>query len=696
MPFIYITVKGGKMKKIIISLQNDIKDCGVCALQSVIRYYGGYVSISKLREDTYTNQKGTSVYHLVEASKKYGFNAVAKKYLDKDISHILLPAIVHVKYPNGLLHFMTVYASGKKLVLMDPAKGKVTMSKEEFDKIFTGVVIEFSVKSPITLLSKEKSIYSLFFSIIKKNAKVTLHIFIASLVVTILTILYGFYFKIGYELIANGADFNLLKFTAGLFLGILLLKLINSYYKRYLENIVNKNIDVEMLGEFICHCFSLPLKVISTRLSGEIISRVNEISNIKDLLSDVFISGTLDLILSIGSLICLFFIDYRLSLILCLSTIIYLLITFLSSKYIYKRLRQNIEYQTIVNAKVIEHIDMIDSIKNLHKTKEVLGLLEEKIFDLFYDNFTFTEFMNKLNFVKECLLEIGLFIINTYGFYLIFKGKISLITMVTFSTLILYFIDPIKNLSFLYPKFNFLRASFSKISDFIAIEEEKMGQKQPFKGGDIEFQNVDFSYDLNSDTLKNLSFIIKSGQKVAISGQSGSGKSTICSLLQKKYEPIKGKILINGKNILDYTNRTIRDNILYVGQKENLYTDTIYNNILFYRKESKMFDTVCKVCKIEDIVNKKPFRYDFGIDNNANNISGGERQRIILARALLNNFSILILDEALSETDFFLEEEIILNIMKEFPEKTLIYISHKNHEELFDTVISLKKEVNSN
>lgn len=677
------------MKKVIVVNQKDFKDCGVCALQSIIRYYGGYVSIEKLREDTYTTMKGTSVFHIMEAAKKYGFNVQAKKYLDKDINEAILPAIVHVKYPNGLLHFMVLYNSGKKLVLMDPAKGKVSMSKLEFDSIFTGVVIEFSASRPITLLSKEKSIYNLFFKILASNKKICLNILLVSMLVTFFTIASGLYFKVGYEMVVNNSDIKLLWFIMIVFGGLLILKLVNSYLKSYLENHINKNIDISMLGEFINHCFFLPLKVISTRLSGEIISRVNELSSIKDLFSEIFVTSFLDLILSLGTIICLFYISWKLSLILCLVIFLYIIISLSVNKYIYKRVRQNIELQTEVNTRLIENIDMIDSIKNLNKTDKVLSNMERIISNLLYDNFTFTGFINKLTFIKDFVCEIGLFVINSYGFYLIYKGKFSLISLVTFNTLLTYFINPIKSIISILPRFNFLRATFSKITDFIGIEEEKIGEKEKFINGDIEFRNVSFSYDLSHNTLDNLSFLIKMGEKVMIKGHSGCGKSTICSLLQKKYEPSKGYIMINHKNIQDYSNRTIHENILYVGQKENLYTDTIKNNILFYRKDSKLFDKVCKVCKLDDIVSKKTFRYDFGIDNNANNISGGEKQRIILARALMSESKILILDEALSETDYQLEKEIILNIMMEFPMKTLIYISHKKHDNLFDRVIPL-------
>lgn len=177
-----------------------------------------------------------------------------------------------------------------------------------------------------------------------------------------------------------------------------------------------------------------------------------------------------------------------------------------------------------------------------------------------------------------------------------------------------------------------------------------------------------------------------------LNGKSGCGKSTICQLLQKNYMPMNGSIYIGENNILDINIATIRSKIVYVGQKENLFSDTLINNILCYQKmDHQKFTEVCKICLLEQLVNKKAFRYDFGIDINNSNISGGEKQRIILARALYRDSEILILDEALSEVDYDLERKIIINLKQYYPKKTLIYITHKQHQNLFNRVITLNE-----
>lgn len=674
----------------IVVLQRDIKDCGPCALQSIVQYYGGYVSLEKIREHAYTDQNGTTVYHLMKAANRYGLDAIAKKYLDNQIESIKLSAIVHVHYENGLNHYMCLYKISKDtFTLMDPAKGKIVLKKKDFLKIFTGIGIEFSLRSQIVLLEKESNIYMLFLNIIKKNKKLCMQLMLSSVLLTIFTIVSGLHFKICYEYVQNNSFINTIKYLIYLFLIAFILKCIFGFTKKYYEAHINKNIDVCVFSNFINHIFRLPLKVINTKAVGEIISRVNEIGSIKEIFSQLFISAFLELFLSVSAFIMLFFIDKTLAGVLVLIMIFYILFSILLNPYIYKRIRQNIDYQTEFNSVLIDRLSIINSIKNLNQVNNSLDTIEKYLSQIIYDDFDFTNVINCFEFFKNLLYELGILGINTLGFYFIYQNKINLVDLVVFNTLIGYFTSPLQNIVGLIPKFNFLRASFNKICDFIDLEEEKEGTLSNFILGDIVFNNVSFSYNEYSNVLQDFNLTIKKGEKIMLKGYSGNGKSTLCKLLLRFYDPGFGAIYINDKNILDYNLITLRKNIIYVSQKEGLVSDTIKNNILCYSEEDEKFEKVCKICLIDEIVNKKAFRYDFGIDNSFTNISGGEKQRIVLARALLKCGKIIVLDEALSEVDFFMERKIIKNLNKAFPDKTIIYITHKKQDDLFDRVINI-------
>ena len=675
-------------KKVVIVHQKDIKDCGACCLQSIIKFYDGYVPLEKIREDTYTSKEGTSLYHLGIAAESYGFDYIAKKEMKQKLNDLALPAIVHVKYENGLTHFMCLYyVNNKNVILMDPAVGKVKMEISKFNEIFTGITLELIPKNKIIYLEKESSIYDIFVKIFALNKKLCIHLLITSLILTIFSIISGLYFKIIYSL--SSSDFNKIKFIIYLFLIVVILKVYSEYIKNYYENHLSKNIDVNLYDNFIKHIFNLPFKVINNRSTGEIITRISELNNIKELFIELFISCFLDIFFIIGSFVVLFLINKYLCLFLVVLVIIYSLVIIITHTHLYKRAKQNINYQTAINAHVAESIDMLISVKNLNKTNSVLSNLEEHITNYLYDTFSLKNFLNSLEIIQDYILEIGLFCLNTYGFILIFKYKITMVDLMTFNTILYYFIEPIKKVILLLTKYNFLRASFNKIAEFIDLEEEKIVENEFFTNGDITFENVCYSYNNYFNIIDNFNLHIKAREKIMLKGKSGSGKSTICQMLNQTLKPMSGKIIIDNKNIADYNIYTLRKHVTYVGQKENLYSDTIKNNILFFDKENELFNKICEVCFIEDIISKKVFRYEYGISNNCDNLSGGEKQRIILARALLKSGDIIILDEALSEVDYYLEQKIIKNIKKYFSEKTIIYITHKKHDNLFERIINI-------
>lgn len=238
------------------------------------------------------------------------------------------------------------------------------------------------------------------------------------------------------------------------------------------------------------------------------------------------------------------------------------------------------------------------------------------------------------------------------------------------------------------PKFNYLKASLEKIQDFLSLMVEKLDDEDIFINGDIKVNDVSFSYNDYNHVLSNINLLIKQNSCVMIKGNSGIGKSTFCKLLNRTYDYNGGDIKIGNINIKDYNLSTIRKNVLYLSQNEFLFDDTIKNNIILDSKYNvNKFNHVCKICHIENIVKNKPLRYETIINKDFANLSGGEKQRVILARALYRDFKILILDEALSEVNSELEKDIILNLKHFLSNKTLIYVTHKDHTKYFDDVL---------
>ena len=671
--------------------QRDIKDCGVCSLASIIEYYGGYISLEKLRLDTKTTNEGTTALNIIEASKKYGFDAIGIKVSNLKDPKIFLPAIAHMVQKNGVNHYVVIYKiTDKKVILMDPAKGKVVKTKDEFYEEWSHILLIFRPKRKIAIFQKENSLFNIFFRILFHEKKLFLLIFLTSIFMIAFSIVSSYHFQIMINAINKKYYITYIKLLGILFGIVVILKLIFTYIRSYLENYLNKNIDCLLNSNFIEHIFNLPLEVITSRTSGEIITRVNELNNIKNLFTEIFIACFLDLLLLLTAMPLLYNISNKLFLALILCLLLYLLVGLITSKIIYKKAYANIELEAEFNNILLENINMLNSIKNLNVTKRHLQKIENSLVNFVYDGFNFGKFINREMLIKNAINDIGFFIINTWGFYLIFKGNLEVTSLITFNTILGLILEPIKNCIDSLPKYNFVKASFSKINDFLSLNKEKLGEKNKLINNGIVIKNLTYSYDNITNIFKKFNLTIFPGTFVNLKGKSGSGKSTLCKMFDKYIIDYSGHIFIGNRNIKDLSINTIRSNITYVSQNECIFTGSIKENILLNREiTDDAFYEVCQICLVEEIVNKKPFRYATGINNDSTNISGGEKQRIILARALLNDFEILILDEALSEVDYNTEKHIIKNLKKKYPTKTIIYITHKNHDYLFDYVINL-------
>ena len=671
--------------------QQDEKDCGVCSLLSIIRYYKGNVPLEQLRLDARTNNEGTTALNLVLASQKYGFDAVGMKVENlNDIKR--LPAIAHLNLKKGYSHYVVIEKVTKdKIILMDPAKGKVVKFLWEFQKEWSGVVLIFYPKQKIMVLKNDVTLFTIFKKVFISEKNLIKIIVLVSFLLTIFTIALGYYFQMFNSLYLNKYPINYLKVLVLVFAIFTCFKLFLTYYRSYLENHLNKNIDCLITSDFLKHLFNLPLNVITSRKSGEILSRVNELTSIKGLITEIFITYTLDFLIVVITTFLLIRISSKLFLILFLTTIFYLFVGIITKKSIFEKAYQNISIESEFNNTVLENIKMINSIKNLDAVDGTLNKIERKLTHYLYDTYKVNTILNKINIFKVSCYEIGFFLINTFGFYFVYKGIINMIDLITFNALLNLYFEPLKNIVDSIPKYSFMKASITKINDFLGVRAEILGEKTSTDGYDISINNLNYSYNKYQNVLKSVNLNIKEGEFVLLQGASGSGKSTLCSILNKYITDYSGDILFGKMNYKDLSIKTIRENIVYVGQNENIFTGSIKENITFGNKVSDLnFDKICKICKVDDVANKKTFRYESLIGSDEGNISGGEKQRIILARAVLKDFNVLILDEALSEVDIKLELEILKSIRENYKDKTIIYISHKKYSNIFDKVINME------
>lgn len=679
------------MNKKYIVRQNDIKDCGICCLESIIKYYGGFIPLETLRLDTKTGNNGTTAYNLIKTAKKYGFNATGRKNVKLKDKNILIPAIAHIITEKGLNHFVVIYKISKKHVtIMDPAKGYVKISCEEFDKSWTNIILIFKPYKKIPLQKIQNNIVTYFFNIISNQKELIFKIVIINTLITALSIILSYYLKIAASSIENNY-INTTLLIIFLFLTINIFKEIFNHIKNNLLIYLNKNIDLLIIPEFINHIFSLPLNVITSRTSGEIITRFKNITYIKDLFGEIFITIILDLFLAICSLYFLYSINSNLFLILCIIAILYVITGIVINPIILKKLNDNIDLETDFNSMLSEKIDAIESIKNLNIVKNEVLVLEENFTNYQENLFNYQKFINCTITIKNIIHNLGLFIITSMGIYLVSRNKLNILSLITFNTLLTYFIDSIENCIDMLPKLQLVKLSINKISEFLNIEKEKVGKIEEFSTGDIEFQEISYTYNDYNNIISDLTLKIEENSHTIIKGGTGCGKSTLCKMLNHNINDYKGRIKINNINIRDYSLNTLRSNIVYVSQREKIFTDSIMYNLTLNKKISKSnLNKILSITKVNEIIDKKALRLESILYAEGFNLSGGEKQRIILARALIKNPKILILDESLSEVDSETEKEILTNIDRYLSNVTIIYISHTNTN-CFNNIIEMEK-----
>ena len=262
--------------------------------------------------------------------------------------------------------------------------------------------------------------------------------------------------------------------------------------------------------------------------------------------------------------------------------------------------------------------------------------------------------------------------------------------LIIINSLLIYFFISLKNIIYFDRILIDSKNSYNRLEDLLDEEEDNNNKSNFNFNNNIEFKNVAYSYD-SYNIFENLSFNIDKGDFVFVKGDSGVGKSTLFKILTKQINDYKGKVIIDNTNIKNLSLNDIRNNICFVSQNEIIFTDTILNNITLFKEVAKKeLEKVIRITGIDKFLKEKNISLNFLLEENGHNISGGERQRILLARALLQNKKILILDETTNGIDTLSEENIVRKVKEEY-DVTLILISHRyDNLKLFNKVFEIK------
>lgn len=655
----------------------------------IINFYGGNLPIDQIRDLTKTNKNGTTAFHIIEACKSIGFNAEGIKtsleQLNKE--NLILPCIAHVVIDGKYKHFVVIYKidfKNKKIIIADPSCSIKKITFSEFQKMWSGVLITLYPLKKLPL-TQNISFIDFLLKIIKLHKTFVFNIIMLSIFITIFSVISSFYMKN----ILDAINYNNLTIIFIFFLFINIFKILSDFFRNKLLIYLNQKIDLLLTLDTYKKIISLPYNYYHTRTTGDIISRVNDLSIIRNMITKVSLSLFIDLPLALVTFIIFYIINTKLFFISLIIVFIYLLLMIFSKNRITNNINTIQVNKSETMSYMIETINGFETVKSVGNEAQIIDKFEKKYVKFLKNIFKFDNYNNTISILKDLVNAVGYLTIIYVGAKMVILGNLTFGDLLVFVNLLNYFLEPIKNIIDLNSEIKEAKNSLRRILELFKNENKKQTFIDNVKVKEISFNNLSYSYDYKEKQLKKINLKLKK-QKILILGKSGSGKSTLFKLLMRYYEIPRNQITINGYDINDYKDDVIKQNFSYISQNEILYTDSIYNNLKIDKNitEEQIIE-ISKKCFIDEFLN------DLGlnmlIEENGYNLSGGQRQRIILARALLKNFEVLIIDEGLSQMDINLERKILKNLFKMYENKMIIVISHRlDNMDLYDRVIELK------
>lgn len=483
-------------------------------------------------------------------------------------------------------------------------------------------------------------------------------------------------------------DFSLLSIILIILFMLYLLSALSIFIQNYIAEYLKIKIFQDKLMELI------PIIISSKKYfnSGDLISRLIDNLRSINLLLSLFIPNILlNIFTLIASLVIMSYINLKLCIVTIAPTFLFVLTFYLLGNSIEKIEKKILEINGQIFFSLKEIFSLNDfiksySIQDLFLKKLILKLKLYKKETLRYAKYS------SINLSSEYLLTgIPLLILIIYGCNLIINNELSLGGFIAFMTYLSLFFSPIMNLSSNWIAYKSTLPAIDRIKEIYDLEYEEIGKSELFLSeGIIEFKNVHFSYENKADVLKDFNQIFYPGINYLI-GDNGSGKSTILKLICKLYSPQEGLIEIDNQNIENISSKSLSKNVGIVFSNSYFFEDTIYNNIILGNQSFKMeavFE-ICKKVKIHNFIMSLPNQYNTIINEDGLNLSSGEKQKIALARVLLRNPKILLLDEVTGSIDKKSRIEIheCLRSFKE--EKTVIVINHDFNETFYDYIIKM-------
>ena len=668
--------------KVPVVMQMEALECGAASLAMVCAYYDKWIPLEQIRLDCGVSRDGANAKNLLVAARSYGFTAKGYRYEPEDLRRLgKFPCIIHWNFN----HFVVLDGfRGNKAYLNDPAKGSYSVSMEAFDNAFTGICLMFEPNETFVPSGKQKSVFSFAMSRLKGAKAAVAFVVLTTLISALIGIISPAFSRIFMDrLLTRESPEWFYPFMIALSV-MSALKLLISALEAYYSNRINAKLATVGSTSFLWKVLHLPMDFFSQRLAGDIQGRQGSNAGIANSVVKTFAPLALNAIMMVFYLVVMI----RYSWILTLVGVSSLVINAFMARIISKK-RINITRIQMRDAgklagATIAGVEMIETIKASGAENGFFERWAGYQASVNSAKVRFAKMNQYLGMIPAAVSTVTGIAVLTLGIWFAMEGSFTVGMIMAFQGMLSSFSAPASTFISAGQTMQEMRTQMERIDDVMLYREDECYKSEGKEGdleklmGNIELKNVTFGYSrLSEPIIKNFSLTVRPGERIALVGSSGCGKSTISKLVSGLYQPWSGEILYDGKPLSEVDRNVFTGSIAVVDQEITLFEDSISDNIKMWDTSIEDFEMIlaARDAQIHEEIMRRDGGFNYKIAEGGKNFSGGQRQRLEIARVLAKDPTVVILDEATSALDAKTEFDVV-NAVKERG-ITCIVVAHR-------------------
>jgi len=644
--------------KVPVIMQMEMLECGAACLAMVMAYHKKWIPLEKVREECAVSRDGSNAKYIVMAARNYSFEARGKRGGVSQLKDAALPCIIHWNFN----HFVVLTGFSEKYAFInDPAVGETKVSLDVFGKSFTGVYLEFEPNENFMPEGRPQSVLKFARKRLKGTAVPIVFVIVTMLLLSLIGIITPVMSRVFVDRVLTGDNSDWFTPIIWGMLGLAAASLAVSIIQAlYLLKIRGK-LSIVANSTFLWHVLRLPMSFFSQRVAGEIAGRLKYNETIAESLIHKLAPLALNFLLTVFY----FVIMIRYSLILTAIGVFAVIINFLLSQLIAKRrigiTRTQMRDQGKLTGMTMSGIQMVETIKSSGSEN---GFFQQWAGVRAAVNRSQVEYIKTNAFIgslPEFVISLSRVAILLVGAYLILQGEFTAGVLLAFQSFLLAFTAPVESFIKATQSIQEMRVTMERVEDVFKYEPDVEQEEMPEDihnfdklTGNIELKNITFGYNkLGNPLITDFNMTLKAGSSVAIVGASGCGKSTLTKLISGLYKPWSGEILFDDKPMPEIDRHTLTSSLAVVDQDITIFEDSISDNVKLWDTSIEDFEAIlaCKDAGIHHDILQRTDGYKHMMAEDGKNFSGGQRQRLEIARALASDPAILILDEATSALD---------------------------------------------